>query len=288
MAESGQTEGQPKFSGELRKRYEPVRPIVKETLKEELTQNPTADRQTVQRSAFRAADKLSPLVYRDKLTGLYNKRWFDDELKRRLAIINRGNQEKQLGFTTRDFKDTQESTDAVNRVKKKRTFLILQDIDKFKQINDGFGHGTGNKILESIANAPARTEEPVARIGGEEFIGLVDIENDISPEEIEQRLQTIVQRHTDHIGNHSVTILRDAQRKDDYRGSLQERVTLSYGITELLPGDTPEIAFNRADVALYKAKQERNKAVIARASFVTDKEENLSFQDIYNGPRQAV
>ena len=95
------------------------------------------------------AEQHRDLSERDPLTGLYNRRFFNDELGRRLARGGSG-------------------------------ALLLIDLDGFKAINDTFGHDTGDQALVEVANtigACMRAEDVVARIGGDEFavvLGRID------------------------------------------------------------------------------------------------------------------
>ncbi|GEM_PF-3633418 len=265
--------------GALRKRYEPVRPIVKETVKEELAANPNADRKTAQRSAFRAVEKAYPLIYRDALTNLYNKKWFDEELQRRLARINREitGGDKNLQFNAEGFEAN------------KKIFLVLIDIDKFKTINDAYGHSIGDEALKLISAIHTRQDEPIARYGGEEFAQLVEIPEDVSDENVEQIFQTITSRQSTQLGLQSQILLKDIPKQENYAGEEPQRqITLSYGITRILPGDTSETVKKRADFALYKAKNEgRNRAVLAQTAFVTDREANLYFKNVYASSQAA-
>jgi len=117
--------------------------------------------------------------------------------------------------------------------------VLLWDIDSFKIINDTYGHRAGDRVLQSVAGcfaAALRTADFVARIGGEEFavlligLGLADAVN------IANQLRTAVESLRFH-----------------FRG-IPVRVTVSCGVTELLVGDALEAAFDRADAALYRAK----------------------------------
>ena len=117
--------------------------------------------------------------------------------------------------------------------------VLLWDIDSFKVINDSYGHRAGDRVLQSVAGcfaAALRTADFVARIGGEEFavlligLGLADAVH------IANQLRAAVENLRFH-----------------FRG-IPVHVTVSCGITELLVGDALEAAFDRADAALYRAK----------------------------------
>ena len=103
----------------------------------------------------RVEDELRELALRDPLTGLYNRRHFETELERQLALARRTGQ-----------------TGAV----------LMIDLDHFKEVNDTFGHEAGDEILRSVAAVLAdrlRTSDLLARFGGDEFAAiLVNVDGD--------------------------------------------------------------------------------------------------------------
>lgn len=123
--------------------------------------------------------------------------------------------------------------------------LIMTDIDRFKTINDTYGHQAGDEVIKAIAHLMqtfCRSGDLVADTGGEEFVLLcADCDNatGTAPEEI--RVAFGLVRHQ----------------------SLGQRcVTASFGVTEVQPGDTPETMLRRADRALITAKETgRNRVV---------------------------
>jgi diguanylate cyclase len=117
--------------------------------------------------------------------------------------------------------------------------MLLLDIDSFKIVNDSYGHRAGDRVLQSVAacfTGALRPGDFVARIGGEEFAVL------LSGLRLEQAL---------HIANQLRTAVEAL--RFHFRG-IPVRVTVSCGITELHPDDASEAAFDRADSALYRAK----------------------------------
>ncbi len=117
--------------------------------------------------------------------------------------------------------------------------LLLWDIDNFKAINDSYGHRAGDRVLQSVAGcfrAALRASDFVARIGGEEFAVL---------------LRGLRLAEAVNIAN-QVRIAVEGLRFH-FRGT-PVRVTVSCGITELALGEGPDAAFDRADAALYRAK----------------------------------
>ena len=117
--------------------------------------------------------------------------------------------------------------------------MLLWDIDNFKLINDNYGHRAGDRVLQSVAScfqAALRNSDLAARIGGEEFCLLMGGLKLAEAMTLANQLRASVEGLKFH-----------------FRGS-PVRVTVSCGITNLLEVDTAEAAFDRADAALYKAK----------------------------------
>ena len=117
--------------------------------------------------------------------------------------------------------------------------LLLWDIDSFKFINDSYGHRAGDRVLQSVAECfktALRGSDFVARIGGEEFAVLLRGLKLAEAVNVANQLRTTVEGLRFH-----------------FRGT-PVRVTVSCGVTELTPDDSPEAAFDRADAALYRAK----------------------------------
>lgn len=111
-------------------------------------------------SRKKAEEEILYLSYYDQLTGLYNRRFYEEELKR----IN----------TNRNLPIT----------------LVLADVNGLKLINDAFGHSLGDNLLREIAQVfrkECRAEDIIARIGGDEFVMLL-------PKTEENEAQKIIER----------------------------------------------------------------------------------------------
>ena len=126
--------------------------------------------------------------------------------------------------------------------------LLVIDLDHFKKINDTRGHSVGDIVLQSVAavmQEACRTEDIVARFGGEEFIMLLSNCN----------LDNAV---------HKAESIRKAIENCKPEGLT---VTSSIGVAELAPGDNFDRLFDRADQAVYKAKETgRNRVVTINSS----------------------
>jgi diguanylate cyclase len=122
------------------------------------------------------------------------------------------------------------------------------DIDHFKSINDTYGHTAGDAVLRIIGQALVKHVRPcdfVARYGGEEFIVLFDGADEAESMQVCERLRGKIQHLAFHASRQPV------------------RVTASIGLAQFQPGDTPQTVFDRADLALYTAKNGgRNRCVV--------------------------
>lgn len=118
--------------------------------------------------------------------------------------------------------------------------LLIWDVDHFKHINDNFGHKAGDKVLRTIARTLAgaiRETDFVARYGGEEFAHLMTGSSLADCLVVADRLRTVIESTGFHFRERAVT------------------VTASCGLAQFRDGDSTESWFERADRALYRAKQ---------------------------------
>lgn len=116
-------------------------------------------------------------------------------------------------------------------------FLLLFDIDDFKQINDMYGHNVGDnvlKVLTTLVSNSIRKSDIFVRWGGEEF--------------------TILLRYSD-----AATVMNFAehirQLIEQFQFESNIRITCSFGLTTVLHGENLETAIAHADRALYRAKE---------------------------------
>lgn len=167
---------------------------------------------------FLSSEKVERAIVRDSLTGAYNRSYFF-----RCA----------RGY--------------IKEARKRYTPLtvFMADLDHFKKINDTYGHPFGDIVLEQVCNTISdelRKTDCFARYGGEEFVALLP---GLGPEravEVVNRIREKVER----------TPIFNAEHEKEVT------VTISIGVSYLMPGQTVEDLLGMADKALYHAKLTRN------------------------------
>ncbi|WP_344805602.1 GGDEF domain-containing protein [Allohahella marinimesophila] len=126
--------------------------------------------------------------------------------------------------------------------------VAVCDIDLFKRINDSYGHLAGDRVIQIVAKELAkrlRRTDFFARYGGEEFV-IIFPETKLEAAEVAlEKMRKVVSELPFH-----------------FRGE-QVQVTVSFGVTEFTEGDTRQSAFDRADGAMYSAKDNGRNAVVA-------------------------
>ncbi len=167
----------------------------------------------------------------DALTGLANRRAFDDSLE----------------------------TAAARGCAASPPQLLIADIDHFKALNDAHGHHFGDAVLRitgEVLKAAVRRDTVVARLGGDEFALLLPGSTAASPITIETR--AIAARLCARVAQRPLTVRGQPGRR--------ERITLSIGLAGWRPDERPADWYARADAALYAAKRDgRNRVVVAPA-----------------------
>ncbi|OBZ11400.1 sensor domain-containing diguanylate cyclase [Bacillus sp. FJAT-26390] len=164
-------------------------------------------------------DQLTQAAMTDALTGLSNRRTMESRMKQWTEEL-------------------------------KPYAIILLDIDRFKLINDTFGHQEGDKVLQHLANIVKSTARPgdlCSRYGGEEFVVLLPSATVSDAYDISERIRTTMESSESH---------------------LKQKVTISLGVAQfpLQSGNADEL-FVLADQALYKAKHAgRNRTMIAEGT----------------------
>ncbi|WP_421864365.1 GGDEF domain-containing protein [Motiliproteus sp.] len=162
-------------------------------------------------------EHLSQLATTDSLTGIYNRRYFVDALS----------------------KETYRS-----RRYHEKLSVILFDIDRFKQVNDRFGHNVGDTVLIEITHRVReviRDSDLLARYGGEEFMLLAPNTSGLTATQMAEKIRLQLQQNEiQGVGT----------------------ITASFGVSEYRSNEVPHDLLTRVDQALYRAKSSGRNTVI--------------------------
>ncbi|TVR85463.1 MAG: PleD family two-component system response regulator [Spirochaetaceae bacterium] len=168
----------------------------------------------------RKTDMLERYALLDGLTGIHNRRYFDEQLEKELA------RNLREGYPLS---------------------VIMMDIDHFKEYNDNYGHGAGDKCLQKVAHALtdtlSRPGDTLCRYGGEEFVVLLPDSDATGARVVAERLREAV----------------EALSLTHEYSAASPVVTLSLGVASVEPAGQQkggaESLLKRADEALYAAKR---------------------------------
>jgi len=192
-----------------------IYPLIRTQVKEEdklrqMTASLSARSQTLEHAALT-----------DGLTGMQNRRYFDDALREYLDEFRKI--ERPIG-------------------------LMILDLDHFKQVNDNYGHDTGDEVLRAVSTClkdMTRYHDVVARLGGEEF-AVVAPNMDVE----------MLSRFADRIRKAVAALVINS-------GNVRLKVTTSVGLAVWDKKETVEELYRRADSRLYQAKREGRNRVCA-------------------------
>ncbi len=167
------------------------------------------------------------LAVTDGLTGLHNRRYLDTHLRTLFARA---------------------------KVRGRPLTICITDIDRFKQVNDVYGHDAGDEVLKEFAGrirSTVRGADLACRFGGEEFVVVMpDTPADMAAA-VAERLRGMIEARPFQLRSGETPLM----------------LTASMGIATLGPGvDTPEQLLKQADRALYEAKNSGRNRVVAAAA----------------------
>ena len=179
-------------------------------------------RQRSYNTAMYLSEQFERQARYDPLTTILNRRGGQQQLEQELSRMQRNN---------------------------KPFSIALADIDRFKSINDTFGHDVGDEVLKQVADVFSRrlrVQDGLSRWGGEEFLF-------VFPETNEQDAKSVTEQIRENLSTKAISV-----------EGKSHRVTSSFGVCEITSSITLTMALNLADQALYRAKSDgRNKVCAA-------------------------
>ena len=186
---------------------------------------------------YRNVQSLLDYSERDTLTGLLNRKIFDDSFYKvaSLPLHNDRSGESERRHAA-----------------KARYWLGVIDIDHFKHVNDRFGHLIGDEVLlllSRIMRGAFRFSDQLYRFGGEEFVVLLLCSDEADAQAALERFRGVV---------------------EGYPFPQAGTITVSVGFTAIDTGDTPAAAFERADRAVYHAKNHGRNQVVSHSALMRE------------------
>jgi len=180
--------------------------------------------------------ELKSLATKDPLTGLSNRRGFEEEVGHLIkdVIFAKENPETRKHFYI----------DSIS--------ILFFDIDNFKKLNDTYGHKTGDQVLQQVSQIirqKVRNIDFIARWGGEELVA------------------ALVGSHEDDAFRKAEEIRKAIKSRVKIN---EEKITVSVGVAELKEGFGFEDLIKQADKAMYTAKHERGKDNVVKYSEISN------------------
>lgn len=198
-------------------------------------------------------ERARNLALLDPLTQLPNRRYFIEQMQRQLE--RRGSRQQRLA-------------------------ILFVDVDKFKSINDTYGHAVGDAALVMVADQlrqNTRDQDFLGRYGGDEFAILIDLGSDAEASDPTMR----------------ATLLDFARRlASPFHGAvelegIQVELTISVGIALIDPSDADgHLAMRRSDIAMYRAKRDGDSPIAFFDG--KDSDGHLDSYNLYGDLRQAI
>lgn len=174
-----------------------------------------------QNSILKQIEDLKILALKDQLTGLPNRRYIDSFLDLKMKEF--------LSFEI-------------------PFGIAFLDLDRFKNVNDLYGHDIGDEVLKMVAqtcSSIVRSSDLIGRWGGEEFLGIFSGVNTDSLRKVSEKIRMLV------------------EKASICRGDKDLKVTISIGATLFRQNDTIATAIKRADQLLYQSKEDgRNRVTL--------------------------
>lgn len=199
-----------------------------------------------------------PVVEKGKTVGMLTRGRMMDALSRKLAKMERENQDLEhrvvhdslTGLANRVLFDRVLERELLRSTDRGGSVGVLMlDLDHFKRVNDTYGHPVGDIVLRQLADVlreTLRRADLAARVGGEEFAVVLPMQGHVAPQVAAEKVRSAVEQAV--FGEPGEPL----------------RITISIGCATGRPGERGETLLKRADIALYRAKEQgRNRVVEA-------------------------
>jgi len=210
----------------------------------------TADLSAAQTELYKINARLHYDATHDNLTGVRNRAYFMQELERRFAFCSKVGGSDESATTG--------------------LAVFFVDLDRFKGVNDSLGHDVGDEVLVTAARrleSVLRDDDCLARVGGDEFCILVDLDGDVDHEELADVLASQFDSPFE-CGGLLIPI----------RGSVGAAIARSHH-------ESGGMLLRDSDIAMYRAKDQQSPFVVFNQSLFDDLQESLELEHDLN---QAV
>ncbi len=198
---------------------------------------------------YRNMNSLFSVSERDALTGLLNRKSFDDTFYKLLGDSSSPTVDAPLSVE-QGVIDVHSLVPMRRKESGERFWLAMVDIDHFKRVNDDFGHQIGDEVLILVARSlkkSFRGSDRIYRFGGEEFVILLRSSDDAAVFQMVERFR---------------------RQMEDSKFPQVGCLTASVGLAEVQVRDSPTTACEKADQALYYAKNNGRNRVCSHADLV--------------------
>lgn len=220
-----------------------IRDVTERRISEELIRKKEEKYRSLVKELEEKNNILNKIATNDKLTGIKNRYYFDKRIIEEMSVADR--------YST-----------AIS--------LLVFDLDRFKDVNDSFGHDIGDKVLINISDKIQRLmrkSDTFARWGGEEFV--------------------ILMTHTNLEGALMASEKIRKEAENIYHMGVG-KVTISIGVAERQKDETLDSWFKRADRALYRAKKEGRNRICADTEDANQIFVDIKWQDSWNSGHKEI
>lgn len=223
------------------------------------------------------------IATRDPLTGLLNRRAFEEEVEKRQAIIRKLEQQP---------KDTQDHRTAERRHEKPKHYCIMFiDADHFKSVNTRYGHDTGDTVLKGISEIIQKNirenEGVVARWGGEEMVALVPTNIDVACK-IADRIRKAVKDTSFSTGGNTAFQVTVSVGVAPYHKQINKQIKTADMAVQAAKGD-----FDSVEKLVKELEEDPEKTIIVQKNPEGDTRDQVQYMkdgtlSKYTPPKEAL